>query len=182
MAEQGRTIRVPGYVRTLLSRLARLRLHFLEEQGEEPTADYLAAAMRLSVEQVWFLLQVDALPISLDMPMSSHDERTTLAESLADTNCPDPEAALLEQVEASELSEEIKAALSDLTEREHAAIILRFGLDGGIGRTLKQVGQEMGICRERVRQLEASALAKVRRSTHAPALLCALRTQERKGN
>lgn len=175
LCEQGRTIRVPGYVRTLLGKMARLAFHSFEEQGAEPTEVQLAAAMGLTREQVWWLLQVDALPMSLDVPMSSHDERTTLAESLADCSCPDPETVLLEQAETSELLEEIKAALSCLTEREQAAIILRFGLDGSTGRTLQQVGAQMGICRERARQLQASALTKLRRSVYAPRLLTALR-------
>lgn len=175
LAEQGRTIRLPGYVRTLLGKMARLSFRLFEEQGAEPTEAQLAAAMDLSLEQVRFLLHVDALPMSLDLPMSSHDERTTLAESIADTNCPEPEAALLEQAQTSELSEEIKAALSCLTEREHAAVILRFGLDGSTGRTLREVGAQMGICRERARQLQASALAKLRSSAHAPRLLRALK-------
>lgn len=168
LANEGRTIRVPSYLRTLLARMARLSFRLFEEQGEEPTEAALAEAMGIPVEQVRFLLQVDALPVSLDLPMSSHDERTTLADNIADTTSALPEEMALEQVHSCERSEEIAAALSCLTEREQTAIILRFGLDGSSGHTLKQVGERMGISRERVRQLEASALAKLRLS---PALL-----------
>ncbi len=168
LANEGRTIRVPSYMRTLLSRMARLSFRLFEEQGEEPTEAELAEAMSIPVEQVRFLARVDALPVSLDLPTSSHDERTTLADSIPDTTSALPEEMALEQVHSSERSEEITAALSELTEREQTAIILRFGLDGSSGHTLKQVGERMGISRERVRQLEASALAKLRLS---PALL-----------
>lgn len=170
LVDEGRTIRVPAYIHRHLARMARCAFQLVEEQGEEPTSERLAEAMGMSVEQVCFLAQVDVLPESLDRPISGHDERTTLSESIADPCCPDPEAVALEQVHTSERTHAIMAALSCLTEREQVAITLRFGLDGSAGRTLQQVGQCMGISRERARQLQASALAKLRHCTQALAL------------
>ena len=148
LAEQGRTIRLPVYIRTQLARMARLSLRLAEEQGKEPTEAALAEAMGLSVEQVRLLVQVDALPVSLDQPTSSHDERTTLAESLADPACLTPEAVALEQVQGDERTQHLTAALSELTAREQIAVTLRFGLDGSGGYTFQHPrdAQRDGTC------------------------------------
>ena len=162
LIDQGQTIRMPVYIRTLLSRMARLSASLFEAQGYEPTALQLAEAMDLSVEQVQFLIGIDQLPVSLDQHISSHDERTTLADVIPDTSSPTPEEVLLAHAHASELPHEMTCALSCLTSREQQAIILRYGLDGNRQRTLREAGEQMGISRERVRQLEEAAFTKLR--------------------
>ncbi len=161
LIDQGRTIRVPVYIHTLLARLARLSATLFEAQGYEPTASQLAEAMNLSVEQVQFLTGVDELPVSLDHHISAHDERTTLADVIPDTSSPTPLEMLLAHAHANELPRQIACALACLTSREQQAIILRFGLFGKGEHTLREVGEQMGISRERVRQLQESALLKL---------------------
>jgi RNA polymerase primary sigma factor len=175
LVDQGRTIRVPVYIRTLLGRMTRLSARLFEEQGYEPTPVQLAEAMSLSVEQVQFLTGIDQLPVSLDQHISAHDERTTLADIIPDTASPTPNEALLSDVQRCELPCEMMHALASLTEREQRAIILRFGLDGRGERSLREAGEEMGISRERVRQLEEAALVKLRTSQSAPMLALYLR-------
>ncbi len=150
--------------------MTRISAGLFEAQGHEPTATQLAEAMNLSVEQVQFLAQIDQLPVSLDQHISAHDERTTLADLIPDTTSPTPDEAVLSDAQRCELPCEIINALASLTEREQRAIILRFGLDGRGERSLREAGQEMGISRERIRQLEEAALVKLRTSQSAPQL------------
>ena len=179
LIEQGTTIRLPIYIRTLMSRMARCAAHLFEEQGHEPSLTQVAEAMGLSAQHVQLLTQVNQSPLSLDQPISTHDERTTLADIIADTGSLPPDEVVLTQARTADLSLEIRRALSCLTKQEHEAMVLRYGLDGGGKRTLREVAEQMKLGRERARQLETQALTKLRHAHEAGDLHAFLNTHQK---
>jgi len=158
VADKGRTIRLPVYVNTALNRIRRERQRLLQELGREPTEIELAEATGLDPIRMVELQGAPGAPVSLELPVGE-DEEQELGDVLADTESATPEELATTQT----LKDEVQRVLeSVLTPREQLVLQLRFGLGNGQAHPLEQVGRELGITRERVRQIEAGALAKLR--------------------
>ncbi len=158
VADKGRTIRLPVYVNTALNRIRRERQRLIQELGREPTEEELAEATGLDPVRMIELQSAPGAPISLELPVGE-DEEQELGDVLADTESASPEDLATTQT----LKDEVQRVLeSVLTPRERLVLQLRFGLGNGQAHPLEQVGRELGITRERVRQIEAGALAKLR--------------------
>ncbi len=158
VADKGRTIRLPVYVNTALNRIRRERQRLLQELGREPTEQELADATGLDPLRMIELQSAPGAPVSLELPVGE-DEEQELGDVLADTESASPEDIATKQT----LKDEVRRVLeSVLTPRERLVLQLRFGLGNGQAHPLEQVGRELGITRERVRQIEAGALAKLR--------------------
>ena len=158
VADKGRTIRLPVYVNTALNRIRRERQRLLQELGREPTEQELAEATGLDPVRMVELQSAPGAPVSLELPVGE-DEEQELGDVLADTESASPEDLATTQT----LKDEVQRVLeSVLTPREQLVLQLRFGLGNGQAHPLEQVGRELGITRERVRQIEAGALAKLR--------------------
>jgi RNA polymerase primary sigma factor len=158
VADKGRTIRLPVYVNTALNRIRRERQRLLQELGREPTELELAEATGLDPIRMVELQSAPGAPVSLELPVGE-DEEQELGDVLADTESASPEDLATTQT----LKDEVQRVLeSVLTPREQLVLQLRFGLGNGQAHPLEQVGRELGITRERVRQIEAGALAKLR--------------------
>ncbi len=158
VADKGRTIRLPVYVNTALNRIRRERQRLLQELGREPTEQELAEATGLDPVRMVELQAAPGAPVSLELPVGE-DEEQELGDVLADTESASPEDLATTQT----LKDEVQRVLeSVLTPRERLVLQLRFGLGNSQAHPLEQVGRELGITRERVRQIEAGALAKLR--------------------
>ena len=158
VADKGRTIRLPVYVNTALNRIRRERQRLLQELGREPTEQELADATGLDPVRMVELQAAPGAPVSLELPVGE-DEEQELGDVLADTESASPEDIATTQT----LKDEVQRVLeSVLTPRERLVLQLRFGLGNSQAHPLEQVGRELGITRERVRQIEAGALAKLR--------------------
>ena len=158
VADKGRTIRLPVYVNTALNRIRRERQRLLQELGREPTEEELAFATGLDPIRMVELQSAPGAPVSLELPVGE-DEEQELGDVLADTESASPEDIATTQT----LKDEVQRVLeSVLTPRERLVLQLRFGLGNSQAHPLEQVGRELGITRERVRQIEAGALAKLR--------------------
>jgi RNA polymerase primary sigma factor len=158
VADKGRTIRLPVYVNTALNRIRRERQRLLQELGREPTELELAEATGLDPIRMVELQAAPGAPVSLELPVGE-DEEQELGDVLADTESASPEDLATTQT----LKDEVQRVLeSVLTPREQLVLQLRFGLGNSQAHPLEQVGRELGITRERVRQIEAGALAKLR--------------------
>lgn len=158
VADKGRTIRLPVYVNTALNRIRRERQRLLQELGREPTELELAEATGLDPIRMIELQSAPGAPVSLELPVGE-DEEQELGDVLADTESASPEDLATTQT----LKDEVQRVLElVLTPREQLVLQLRFGLGNGQAHPLEQVGRELGITRERVRQIEAGALAKLR--------------------
>jgi RNA polymerase primary sigma factor len=158
VADKGRTIRLPVYVNTALNRIRRERQRLLQELGREPTEQELAEATGLDPIRMVELQAAPGAPVSLELPVGE-DEEQELGDVLADTESASPEDIATTQT----LQDEVRRVLeSVLTPRERLVLQLRFGLGNSQAHPLEQVGRELGITRERVRQIEAGALAKLR--------------------
>ncbi len=158
VADKGRTIRLPVYVNTALNRIRRERQRLLQELGREPSEQELADATGLDPLRMIELQSAPGAPVSLELPVGE-DEEQELGDVLADTESATPEDIATTQT----LKDEVQRVLeSVLTPRERLVLQLRFGLGNGQAHPLEQVGRELGITRERVRQIEAGALAKLR--------------------
>jgi len=158
VADKGRTIRLPVYVNTALNRIRRERQRLLQELGREPTEQELAEATGLDPLRMIELQSAPGAPVSLELPVGE-DEEQELGDVLADTESASPEDIATTQT----LKDEVQRVLeSVLTPRERLVLQLRFGLGNGQAHPLEQVGRELGITRERVRQIEVGVLAKLR--------------------
>jgi RNA polymerase primary sigma factor len=165
-----RTIRFPIYVHGQLRQIERATDALYAQQGSEPCPEQIARETGLSTERIVHLSLMDQRPVSLQRPIAGTNE-AILAESIPDTTCPTVDEAVMEQSQHEALPALIAQALQSLTSRERQVLILRFGLDGhGSGRELAEVGRMIGLSRERVRQLEQRALAKLRQPEYAPML------------
>ncbi len=158
VADKGRTIRLPVYVNTALNRIRRERQRLLQELGREPTEQELADATGLDPVRMIELQAAPGAPVSLELPVGE-DEEQELGDVLADTESASPEDIATTQTLKDEVQRVLEAVL---TPRERLVLKLRFGLGNGQAHPLEQVGRELGITRERVRQIEAGALAKLR--------------------
>jgi RNA polymerase primary sigma factor len=165
LADQARTIRLPVHLVDTLNRLSRIARQLTQELGREPTTAELAAAANLPLERVRELLQTAQEPVSLEMPVGQEEE-STLGEFLEDERAVAP----LDAAAMSLLREQVQALLATLSERERRVLAMRFGLEDGQTYTLEEVGRAFGVTRERVRQIEAKALRKLRHPLRARAL------------
>ncbi len=158
VADKGRAIRLPVYVNTALNRVRRERQRLVQELGRDPTEQELADALEMGVERLHELEAAPGTPISLELPVGE-DEEQELGDVLADETSTSPE----EVATTRTMKQEVQDVLEDvLTPRERLVLQLRFGLGNGHTYPLEQVGRQLGITRERVRQIEAGALAKLR--------------------
>lgn len=155
--EQSRMIHLPEHVSTRLRKVRRIAAQLSQENGLDPLPEEIAAACNITVNEVVDLLGVVEQPVSLDAPVDE-EARYSLADTLEDSNTPAPADTASQHL----LGEELHRALAFLTPRERAVITLRYGIGDGRSRTLLEVGKELGISRERVRQLEVVALMKLR--------------------
>jgi len=162
IADQSRTIRIPVHMSEVINKTYRVSRTLLQELGREPTEQELAEAMSLPVEKVREILKVSADPISLDTPIGEEDD-SHLGDFIKDDTIVGPEDAAAYSV----LQDQISKLLDTLTEREQRVLILRFGLKDGRTRTLEEVGKEFNVTRERIRQIEAKALRKLRHPSRA---------------
>ncbi|GAB4508573.1 MAG: RNA polymerase sigma factor RpoD [Anaerolineae bacterium] len=160
VADQGRTIRVPVHMGDQLNRMRRVQLQLLQEMGREPTIDELALGMETTPDKVENLLEIARRPVSLETPIDD-DGDSTFGDFVEDVTSPAP----AEEVATHLLHEQLQQALDRLPAREAQILRLRYGLEDGRVYTLEEVGQTIGVTRERVRQLEAQALNRLRQSS-----------------
>ena len=165
IADQARTIRIPVHMVETINKLIRVSRQLLQENGREPTPDEIAEEMGITVEKVREILKIAQEPVSLETPIGE-EEDSHLGDFIPDEDAPAPaEAAAF-----SMLKEQLVDVLSTLTEREQKVLKLRFGLEDGRARTLEEVGKEFDVTRERIRQIEAKALRKLRHPTRSKTL------------
>ena len=157
LADQARTIRVPVHMVETINRMSKMQRKLTLELGYEPSPAELAAALDMTESKVLEIMQIAREPASLETPIGEEDD-SNLGDFVADNNTVTPEA----NVEAVMLREHIDLLLQDLKDRERQVIVLRFGLEDGHPRTLEEVGREFNVTRERIRQIEAKALRKLR--------------------
>ena len=157
IADQARTIRIPVHMVETINKLIRVSRQLLQELGREPTPEEIAAAMGMPVERVREILKISQEPVSLETPIGE-EEDSHLGDFIQDDNVPVPADAAAFTL----LKEQLVEVLGTLTEREQKVLRLRFGLDDGRARTLEEVGKEFNVTRERIRQIEAKALRKLR--------------------
>ena len=157
IADQARTIRVPVHMVETINKLARIQRQLTLELNREPSEDELAAKMGISVEKIREIYKISQEPVSLETPIGEEDD-SHLGDFVPDERNMSPEEYATNEI----LKDEISEVLLTLTEREEKVIRLRFGLEDGKARTLEEVGQMFGVTRERIRQIEAKALRKLR--------------------
>lgn len=157
IADQARTIRIPVHMVETINKLIRVSRQLLQELGREPSPEEIAEEMDIPVERVREILKISQEPVSLETPIGE-EEDSHLGDFIQDENVPVPADAAAFTL----LKEQLVEVLSTLTEREQKVLRLRFGLDDGRARTLEEVGKEFNVTRERIRQIEAKALRKLR--------------------
>ena len=157
IADQARTIRIPVHMVETINKLIRVSRQLLQELGREPTPEEIAAEMNMPVERVREILKISQEPVSLETPIGE-EEDSHLGDFIQDDNVPVPADAAAFTL----LKEQLEEVLGTLTEREQKVLTLRFGLEDGRARTLEEVGKEFNVTRERIRQIEAKALRKLR--------------------
>ncbi len=157
IADQARTIRIPVHMVETINKLIRVSRQLLQELGREATAEEIAVEMNLPVERVREILKISQEPVSLETPIGE-EEDSHLGDFIQDDNVPVPADAAAFTL----LKEQLVEVLGTLTDREQKVLRLRFGLDDGRARTLEEVGKEFNVTRERIRQIEAKALRKLR--------------------
>ena len=157
IADQARTIRIPVHMVETINKLIRVSRQLLQELGREPTPEEIAEEMKMPVERVREILKISQEPVSLETPIGE-EEDSHLGDFIKDDNVPVPADAAIFTL----LKEQLEEVLGTLTEREQKVLTLRFGLEDGRARTLEEVGKEFNVTRERIRQIEAKALRKLR--------------------
>ena len=157
IADQARTIRIPVHMVETINKLIRVSRQLLQELGREPSPEEIAKEMNMPVERVREILKISQEPVSLETPIGE-EEDSHLGDFIKDDNVPVPADAAAFTL----LKEQLEEVLGTLTEREQNVLTLRFGLEDGRARTLEEVGKEFNVTRERIRQIEAKALRKLR--------------------
>lgn len=157
IADQARTIRIPVHMVETINKLIRVSRQLLQELGREPSPEEIAKEMNMPVERVREILKISQEPVSLETPIGE-EEDSHLGDFIKDDNVPVPADAAAFTL----LKEQLEDVLGTLTEREQKVLTLRFGLEDGRARTLEEVGKEFNVTRERIRQIEAKALRKLR--------------------
>ena len=165
IADQARTIRIPVHMVETINKLIRVSRQLLQELGREPTPEEIAEEMDMPVERVREILKISQEPVSLETPIGE-EEDSHLGDFIQDDNVPVPADAAAFTL----LKEQLVEVLGTLTEREQKVLRLRFGLDDGRARTLEEVGKEFSVTRERIRQIEAKALRKLRHPSRSKKL------------
>jgi len=165
LADQARTIRIPVHMVETINRLIKVSRQLLQELGREPSVEEIAEAMALTPEKVREVMKISQEPISLETPIGE-EEDSHLGDFIEDQEAVAPAEAASVML----LKEKMADVLQNLTERERKVLVLRFGLEDGHQRTLEEVGQEFGVTRERIRQIEAKALRKLRHPSRGKAL------------
>ncbi|MDD5750337.1 MAG: sigma-70 family RNA polymerase sigma factor [Candidatus Pacebacteria bacterium] len=159
LADQSRTIRIPVHMVETISKYEKVRKRLLQNLGRNPLPEEIASEMGLDVEKIHHLRKIKQKAVSLETPVGDDDKDSTLAEFIQDEKTPPPSL----QAARNLLKDRLAEISSDLTPRERKILALRFGLEDGISKTLEEVGQEFGVTRERIRQIQAKALEKIRR-------------------
>ncbi|MDP6141815.1 MAG: RNA polymerase sigma factor RpoD [Dehalococcoidales bacterium] len=162
IADQARTIRIPVHMVETINKLLSISRHLAQEYGREPTPREIGEEMEITPEKVREIIKVSQLPVSLEAPIGE-EEDSHLGDFIEDQNALPPPDAASKQL----LKEQIDRVLSSLTHREQRVLQLRFGLEDGRSRTLEEVGKEFNVTRERIRQIEAKALRKLRHPTRS---------------
>ena len=157
IADQARTIRIPVHMVETINKLIRVSRQLLQELGREPTPEEIAEELDMPVERVREILKISQEPVSLETPIGE-EEDSHLGDFIQDDNVPVPAEAAAQTL----LKEQLDEVLDTLTEREQKVLRLRFGMNDGRARTLEEVGKEFDVTRERIRQIEAKALRKLR--------------------
>jgi len=165
IADQARTIRIPVHMVETINRLMRVSRHLLQTMGREPTPEEIAEEMEIPVEKVRDILKISQDPISLETPVGEEDD-SNVGNFIPDDDAPSPS----DQAADVLLKEQIEEVMETLTPREARVLRLRFGLEDGRTRTLEEVGREFAVTRERIRQIEAKALRKLRHPSRSKKL------------
>lgn len=165
IADQARTIRIPVHMVETINKLIRISRQLLQSLGREPTAEEIAEEMEMSVERVREIIKIAQEPVSLETPIGE-EEDSHLGDFIEDQDAPAPAEAASFRL----LKEQLEEVLDTLTSREEKVLRLRFGLEDGRTRTLEEVGQVFGVTRERIRQIEAKALRKLRHPSRSKKL------------
>jgi len=160
IADQARTIRIPVHMVETINKLLRTQRRLTQELNREPTNEEIAVALEIDVDKVEHIMKIKQDISSLDASVRDDEEDSVLGDFIEDEDTKTPTESASEQL----LKEQVKQILSTLTEREQKILRLRFGLDDGKSHTLEEVGQEFSVTRERIRQIEAKALAKLRKN------------------
>ncbi|HSX28570.1 MAG TPA: RNA polymerase sigma factor RpoD [Candidatus Saccharimonadales bacterium] len=159
IADQARTIRIPVHMVETINKLLRTQRRMTQELNREPTIEELAKEMEMEPEKVEYVMKIKQDITSLDASVRDDDDDSVLGDFVVDEEAENPEEAATSQL----LKEQVKKILGTLTEREQKILKMRFGLDDGKSHTLEEVGQEFNVTRERIRQIEAKALSKLRK-------------------
>jgi RNA polymerase primary sigma factor len=162
IADQARTIRIPVHMVETINRLIRTSRRLLQDLGREPTSEEIAEEMQITPEKVREIIKVSQEPVSLETPVGEEDD-SHLGDFIEDHSAPAPAEAANHQL----LKEQVEDVMTALSDRERKVLQLRFGLDDGRSRTLEEVGREFKVTRERIRQIEAKALRKLRQPSRA---------------
>ncbi|MBO4776405.1 MAG: RNA polymerase sigma factor RpoD [Lachnospiraceae bacterium] len=162
IADQARTIRIPVHMVETINKLIRVSRQLLQEYGREPTPEEIADYMKMDVARVREILKISQEPVSLETPIGE-EEDSHLGDFIPDENVPIPVEAATQTL----LKEQLNEVLGTLTDREERVLRLRFGMDDGKARTLEEVGKEFNVTRERIRQIEAKALRKLRQRSRS---------------
>ena len=165
IADQARTIRIPVHMVETINKLIRISRQLLQEYGREPTSEEIAREMGITVEKVREIKKISQDPVSLETPIGE-EEDSHLGDFIPDEDIPSP----VDAAAYSMLQKQLREVLDTLSEREKKVLILRFGLDDGRPRTLEEVGREFNVTRERIRQIEAKALRKLRHPSRSKKL------------
>ena len=166
LADQARTIRIPVHMVETISKFTQVKRRLLQDLGREPLAEEVASEMQIEVDKVRHIMKISQDTVSLEAPVGEGEEDSTLGEFIEDDK-----ELLPSQMAARELlRDEIRDILKDLSPREQKILTMRFGLEDGITHTLEEVGKEFGVTRERIRQIEAKALERIRMHKQARAL------------
>jgi RNA polymerase primary sigma factor len=173
IADQARTIRIPVHMIETINKLMRMQKQLVQELGREPSPEELAEEMTLPVERVRAILKIAQQPISLQSPIGDSED-TNFGDFIEDKTAENPS----EMTAYSLLRDRLKDVLETLTEREQEVLKLRFGLQDGYSRTLEEVGRKFNVTRERIRQIEAKALRKMRHPTRLRKLEGFLETRD----